>query len=111
MKWIVYYIIINWIIKSQNERIKKNYLSFWIEIIRYHAKAHAGPQADACHALPPLGVKMTRMNEGWVPAGGDDFLNANNSPHGPKREAIYCILQNSRVRSVKAIHFYYGSVI
>ncbi len=40
---------------------------------RYHAKAcnrHAGPLDDACErALPPLGVKMSRMYEVGVTTG------------------------------------------
>ncbi len=62
---------------------------------RYHAKAcnrHAGPLDDACedHALPPLGVKMSRMYEVGVtngePAGA--IISPMTTAHGPKTSDI-----------------------
>ncbi len=63
---------------------------------RYHAKAcneHAGPLEDACecHALPLLGVKMSRMYEAGVTTGepaGAIISLMTTTPHGPKTSDI-----------------------
>ncbi len=67
-----------------------------MEPTRYHAKAcneHAGPLEDACecHALPLLGVKMSRMYEAGVTTGepaGAIISLMTTIPHGPKTSDI-----------------------
>ncbi len=77
---------------SHHRSAFQKYLISTTHPTRYHAKAcnrHAGPLEDACEcqALPPLGVKMSRMYEAGVTTGepeGAIISPMTTTPHGPK---------------------------